>query len=105
MPKKPKTEQPTYISHAPWTADQVASLQAFQTAGSMHPFTGENSKGEKVDLIPTEAGWIAEEGGAVVQDWCHYWMENWSWVGGWLQFRPDKAARYKAAFEHNPVRS
>lgn len=64
---------------APWDISQVASLAAYQLANRFHPFTGENSKGEKVNLIPTDKGWIAEPGGLIVQDWCHHWMADFSW--------------------------
>ena len=65
--------------NSPWTTDQVSSLMSYQNTNKFHPFTGENSKGEKVDLIPTKSGWIAEPGGNIVQDWCHHWMADWSW--------------------------
>ena len=63
---------------APWTDDQVDSLNAYQNAGYVHPFTyGEGE--EKVDLIATRDGWIAKKGGHVVQTWAHEFMANWSW--------------------------
>lgn len=61
---------------APWTPDQVKNLQDYQNNGRFHPFTGTNSKGQKVDLIPTIDGWIAEPDGPIVQDWCHGFMCN-----------------------------
>lgn len=74
---------------APWTADQVASLNAYQACGYRHPFTydvyqhtvmGQGFGAvEKVDLIATPAGWVAKEGGPVVQDWAHEFMTDWSW--------------------------
>ena len=67
-------------SHVPWNDEQVRNLQAFQDCPSVHPFTGENSAGRKVNLIPTNAGWIAEPGGAVVQDWAHDFMTDGSAV-------------------------
>jgi hypothetical protein len=63
---------------APWTDDQVASLNAYQNAGYVHPFTwGEGE--EKVDLIATPSGWIAKKDGPVIQDWAHDFMLDWSW--------------------------
>lgn len=63
---------------APWTDDQVASLNAYQKAGPFHPFTyGEGN--EQVDLIATAAGWVAHHGGPVVQKWAHEFMADWSW--------------------------
>jgi len=67
------------MTHAPWSEDQVASLNAYQAARTMHPFTGSTADGKKVDLIATSAGWIAEHGGPIVQDWAHGWMANWGW--------------------------
>jgi hypothetical protein len=64
----------------PWTEDQVASLNAYQAAGVMHPFTGERGpKGEETILIATPEGWVERVGGPVVQTWAHAWMVNWGW--------------------------
>jgi hypothetical protein len=65
---------------APWTDDQVASLNAYQEAGFVHPFTyGDGA--DQVDLIATTSGWVAKEGGPVVQTWAHMFMADWSWRG------------------------
>lgn len=56
-------------SNAPWTEDQVKSLNAYQMAGYVHPFTG--GKGEI--LIATTEGWSNG------QDWAHTFMTDWSW--------------------------
>lgn len=56
---------------APWTEEQVASLREIQAWPFVHPFTGTNRRGEKVVLIPTKDGWIAEPGGPIVQTWAH----------------------------------
>lgn len=61
-----------------WTDDQVASLNAYQAAGVMHPFTYEDADGE-VDLIATPEGWRAKLDGPVVQEWAHGFMLDWSW--------------------------
>jgi hypothetical protein len=69
-------------SYAPWSDDQVASLNAYQEAGVMHPFTGERKPdGSETILIATQAGWVEELGGSVVQKWAHAWMANWAWKG------------------------
>ena len=60
---------------APWTAEQVESLNEYQEALVFHPFTSE--AGEL--LIATEAGWVERVGGPVVQDWAHPWMVDGSW--------------------------
>jgi hypothetical protein len=64
--------------NAPWTDDQVRSLNDYQEASYFHPFTyGEGE--EKVDLIATREGWIAKRGGPVVQTWAHEFTCNWQW--------------------------
>jgi hypothetical protein len=65
---------------APWTDDQVASLNAYQQAGYRHPFTGsEGLDGHRVTLIATSRGWVERVGGPVVQTWAHEEMTNWKW--------------------------
>lgn len=64
---------------APWTDSQVRSLNAYQQAGYVHPFTYDLPDGTKVDLVATPAGWVARPGGPVVQDWAHSFMCDWSW--------------------------
>ena len=63
---------------APWTEDQVSSLNGWQTCGYVHPFTYGDGD-EQIDLIATPDGWVAVEGGPVVQDWAHSFMTDWSW--------------------------
>lgn len=63
---------------APWTTDQVASLNAYQACGYMHPFTHGDGD-EQVDLVATTDGWVRKAGGRVVQGWAHEFMTNWSW--------------------------
>lgn len=73
-PKKPEKVE------APWTDDQVASLNAYQHAGVFHPFTGTRQpNGDETILIATCDGWIEREGGPVVQTWAHPAMANWQW--------------------------
>jgi hypothetical protein len=65
---------------APWTPDQVRSLNAYQACGQMHPFTGDRGpNGEETVLIATTDGWIERAGGPVIQTWAHLFMANWSW--------------------------
>jgi hypothetical protein len=65
---------------APWTEDQVASLNAYQASGVMHPFTGERqANGDETVLIATRGGWIENLDGPVVQIWTHPFMADWSW--------------------------
>lgn len=63
------------ISHAPWSPEEVESLNGFQRCGFMHEFTG--GKGET--LIATSTGWVESQGGPVVQTWAHKFMVD----GGW----------------------
>ena len=65
---------------APWTNDQVASLNGWQACGAVHPFTGSyGPDGERYVLIATNEGWLEVEGGPVVQTWAHSFMADWSW--------------------------
>lgn len=70
-------------SDAPWTADQVASLNAYQECGYAHPFTS----GSGGDLIATPEGWVEQAGGPIVQTWAHPWMVDWRWRIDWLEAR------------------
>jgi len=73
------------LSYAPWTEDEVKSLNAFQESGFVHPFTCNKESGFKHDLTATRDGWVCNECGTMVQqDWAHTWMADWSWQ----KFRP-----------------
>lgn len=62
---------------APFTADQVKSLNEFQETGMMHPFTCAKCPS---DLIATPDGWKCSTPGCdYTQDWCHEFMADWSW--------------------------
>lgn len=70
-------------SNAPWTDEEVASLNAYQESGVMHPFTGTRKPdGGETVLIATKEGWVESEGGPIVQTWAHGWMADWSWKRG-----------------------
>lgn len=67
---------------AVFTADQVKSLNAFQSAEVMHPFTcfgtfRDERCGEM--LIATEAGWVCRRCD-YTQDWAHDFMTDWQWA-------------------------
>lgn len=67
-------------SNAPWTEDQVRSLNEFQASGYAHPFTGERGpNGKETVLIATASGWVERVDGPVVQTWAHACMADWSW--------------------------
>ncbi len=69
---------------APFTADQVASLNAYQGSGVFHEFTCGNDScpgvgGEKARLVAYADGWHCEAGCGYGQDWAHAIMADWSW--------------------------
>lgn len=69
---------------APWTPQQVAALNAYQTAGIMHPYT---CGGVKLGrgrcrrvLVAITDGWRCPRRGCrYQQDWAHDWT-----AGEWL---------------------
>ena len=67
----------------PFTADQIASLNAYQVAGVMHPFTcggGQPHGHSGIRLIAAEDGWhCASDTCGYRQDWAHAFMADWSW--------------------------
>ena len=60
-----------------FTDEQIKSMNEFQQAGVMHPFTcGKCSN----DLVATKEGWICPtEGCDYTQNWCHSFMSDGSW--------------------------
>ena len=67
--------------NAPFTPEQVESLNGFQQSGYWHPFTC----GGKVDgkdcrsiLRATENGWVCDHC-SYTQDWAHDFMANDKW--------------------------
>jgi len=62
---------------APFTPDEVQSLNAFQGSGCFHPFTCGNDSGHP-DLVATESGWscLACD---YRQEWAHAFQADWSW--------------------------
>lgn len=59
---------------APWTVEQVAALNAFQSAGRMHPFTCGGRHERHVSLLATEDGWVCPVGCGYTQTWAHAFM-------------------------------
>lgn len=81
------------IRYAPWSEEEVELLKEWQTCGFVHPFTYGMDDGSVVDLIPTKDGWIAQEGGPIVQNWVHEFMFGDSWknrVEKFKQYNKDK---------------
>lgn len=66
------------VSHAPWTEDQISSLNDYQASGRFHPFTcvmpGHGA------LTAITSGWICLEPDCRYrQPWAHGWMADRSW--------------------------
>ncbi len=66
------------MSEQVFTDDEVKSLNEFQAAGIMHPFTCGTDKC-RADLVATNEGWICPNGCGYTQNWAHAFMSNWSW--------------------------
>ena len=64
------------VVRAPWTQDQVDSLNTYQASGAFHPYTCGRS-GEHV-LVATAGGWRCLEDD-YQQDWAHAFTADWSW--------------------------
>ena len=66
-----------------FTEDQVQSLNAYQAAGVMHPFTctggGTHPHHANVDLVARREGWYCPVSKTIVQKWAHDFMLDWSW--------------------------
>ena len=66
---------------APFTPEQVASLNAFQLAGVMHPFTCGAEDCHGIRLIAARDGWhCASQICDYRQGWAHAFMADWSWL-------------------------
>jgi hypothetical protein len=62
---------------APFTTEQVKSLNEYQESGVFHPFTCGTDKCRCV-LIAAEDGWTCPECD-YTQNWAHEWMGDNSW--------------------------
>lgn len=70
---------------APFTPDQVESLNAYQVAGVFHEFTCGGDHDESAMLLATTDGWVCSTLCGYTQSWAHEWMADWSWKAfvGW----------------------
>ena len=74
---------------APFTVDQVNSLNDFQRSGAFHPFTcghdprNEHSDGEGI-LVARRDGWMCPDDD-YTQAWAHSFMADGSWRLGVLR--------------------
>jgi hypothetical protein len=68
-------------SDAPWTDEEVSSLNDYQTKSGMHPFTcGVKSSHGKGYLVATIEGWLCPEPHCdYTQTWAHKEMADGSW--------------------------
>jgi hypothetical protein len=71
---------------APWTPEQIASLNACQRFGNSPPFTcgAPMERDEECGeiLYATPLGWICPQCSNWQQDWAYPYMVNWGWVFG-----------------------
>lgn len=78
------SEQRPGAVETPWTPEQVESLNAYQHAGMMHPFTCGDDACRAVTggaaLLATPSGWVCTRC-TYRQFWAHAWMADWSWRG------------------------
>ena len=63
--------------HAPFTEDQVESLNEYQKSGVFHEFTC-GTENCRDSLVATSEGWTCPSCD-YTQDWAHIWMGNWGW--------------------------
>ncbi len=73
------------VVRAPFSSDQVLSLNAFQGHRGWHPFTCPNRGDGKHEmttdlgvLVALKEGWVCLDCD-YAQDWAHAWMADWSW--------------------------
>ena len=63
---------------APFTDDQVRSINAYQKSGAFHPFTC-GTEGCQGILRATREGMVCDTCRQWTQDWVHDFMADWSW--------------------------
>lgn len=63
---------------APFTADQAASLNAYQHGGVMHEFTCGNDSRHFPLVALIGDGWTCLDCD-YTQNWAHDWMADWTW--------------------------
>ncbi|MFF3998584.1 hypothetical protein ACFYX8_35410 [Streptomyces cyaneofuscatus] len=63
---------------APWSSEQVAALEQFQTSSGMHPFTcGGDRHSLPPSLVPSHSGWYCPDPACDYrQDWAHAFMTD-----------------------------
>jgi hypothetical protein len=97
--------------HAPFTEEQVASLNGYQSCGVMHPFTCGGTRGDKAhrayakrhggdegQLVATKDGWKCP-----VCDYCQDWAHAFMGDGSWEKMRKEIDSVLGFVF-NNPVK-
>lgn len=85
---------------APWEDDEVKSINGYQLAGIMHPFTCINRGRD--DHMDTEGIMLAEEEAmycpfcAFLQTWVHDFMADWSWQKKFFNLKALRSGAKKA---------
>ncbi len=74
---------------APFTDDQITSLNEYQASGVFHPFTCGGSIECRTNLIATKEGWTCPNCN-YTQEWAWDWMANNRWRGMELTSRVDQ---------------
>lgn len=68
------------VSRPPWSEEEVKSLNDFQEAQPLHPFTHSSDDGDDEELlIATSDGWRCPNHPDYDQDWAWPWMVDGSW--------------------------
>lgn len=76
------------MKRAPFTVDEVASLNAYQQSRAFHPFTCGNGNRTDTSHMDGEGVLVASTDGwrcpfcDYTQHWCPEWMADWSWRKG-----------------------
>lgn len=73
-----RVQWPADDVRAPWSDDQVASLNGYQACRCHHPFTCVCVA--RARLVAASDGWQCPAGCGRVQDWAHGFMADWSWM-------------------------
>lgn len=80
MNEKPADDE--RFVNAPWTLEQVASLNGYQYSGVFHDFTcgGTKHKRGSPTLLARTTGWVCPDASCRYrQRWAWRWMADWSW--------------------------
>ena len=68
------------VTRAPWSREQVKSLNDYQVSGAFHPFTHlRDDGGNEEVLVASEDGWHCPEHPDFEQDWAWPQMADGTW--------------------------